>query len=60
MESELHKRPKNTWRIDQTQAYRTMEQELKSPQLFSPVIRLNAPLGLQPTKESPKPTIDIC
>jgi hypothetical protein len=37
-----------------------MEQELKSLRPFSPAIRLNAPLGLRPTKESPKPTIDIC
>jgi hypothetical protein len=48
------------WRINQTQAYRTIKQKLKSPQLFSLVIRLNAFLGLQPTKEFPKPTIDIC
>jgi hypothetical protein len=37
-----------------------MEQELKSLQSFSLVIRLNAPLGLQHTKEFTRPTIDIC
>jgi uncharacterized protein YutE (UPF0331/DUF86 family) len=60
MESELCKRPKNTWKIDQAQAYQTMEQELKSLQPFSLVIRLNALLGLRHTKESTRPTIDIC
>jgi hypothetical protein len=60
MEGELHKRPRHTWKTNQTQAYKTMEQELKSLQLFSPAIRLNTSLGLQHTKESTRPTIDIC
>jgi hypothetical protein len=60
MENKLHKQPRHSWKIDQTQAYRTTKQELKPLRPFSPAARLNAPLGLRPTKESPKPTIDIC
>jgi hypothetical protein len=60
MESELHKWPRYTWKTDQTQAYKTMEQELKSLQPFNLVNRLNAPLGLQSTRDFQRPTIDIC
>ncbi len=60
MESELRKRPRHTWKTDQTQAYKTMEQELKSLQPFNPANGLNAPLGLRPTRDFQRPTIDIC
>ncbi len=37
-----------------------MEQELKSLQPFNPANGLNAPLGLRPTRDFQRPTIDIC
>ncbi len=59
MEGELHKQPRHMWKTDQTQAYKTMEQKLKSLQPFNLANELNAPLGLQPTRDFQRPTIDI-